>query len=472
MATNNRLGAAGTDPSQLSQGSLSSLGGSATLQTAFDLADRMTPKAQEFDPALASLLYFTEMGKQASQPGATLLGSAVGSGQSPAAYMMQVERDRRAREAGIGKTAVQLAGVLAKDPAVKKQYRLTVDIPDLGKAGDIIRLDVRGMAALPQAAQDSLMDYKPPGDGTSTERDRQKLIVLSPLIEAGTATPAQIQEYGLIYQKMSQGTKYTQTVDGREQQVILPGIDLSAMPGLVVPAGFDADKILSDVGKKFDKNQIDGARFGVRMLQNSGPIRQVLDDGYKVTVEDAKKIRILGALGLGTLTLAPEAQRFYAAANNWIAAQLRQESGAAIAPSEYADALQQYFPQAGDSRQVIEDKRALRETATRGMINSAGDAFASLFPDAVPFLTRTVKDEGGEDKEVQILNPVGWYELQRARIRQGTAIDFENSLQGMTLDEVESLLAFSQTVLDAKYTPEQQGQIAKVIEQKEEEANQ
>jgi hypothetical protein len=471
MATDNRLGAAGTTAQDYDR-TLGSLGGSATLDAAFDLADRLTPQAQEFDPALAALLYFTEMGKQASQPGATLLGSVVGSGQAPAAYMMKQAEAARARQAGIGKTAVQLAGVLAKDPAVTKQYRLTVDIPGLGKAGAVIRRDARGVAALPQAAQDSLVDYKTPGDGTSTERDRQRLIALGPLIDDGTATPAQKQEYTMVYKKMSQGTRYTQTVDGREQQVILPGIDLSSLTGLPVPEGFVADRILSDVGKKFDKNQIDGARFGVRMLQNSGPIRQVLDGGYKVTVEDAKKIRILGALGLGTLTLDPEAQRFYAAANNWIAAQLRQESGAAIAAQEYADALQQYFPQAGDSRQVIEDKRALRETATRGMINSSGDAFASLFPDAVPFLTRTVKDEGGEDKVVQILNPVGWYELQRARIRQGTAIDFENSLQGMTLDDVESLLAFSQDVLDAKYTPEQQGQIAKVIEQKEEEANQ
>jgi hypothetical protein len=444
MATDNTFGAAGTDLSQLPQGALGALGGSGTLQTAYTLANIMTPKAQKFDPALAALLYFTEMGKQASQPGATLLGSVVGSGQAPAAYMMKQAEAAREREAGIGKTAVQLASVLAKDPAPTESYRLTVDVPGLGKVGDLARLDVREMAALPQDVQNSLVAYKAPGDGTSTERDRQRLITLAPKIANGTATPEEVQEYSLVYQDLSRGTRYTQFVDGREQQVTQPGINLASMPGLPVPLGFDPNKVLSDTGIKFDKNQIDGARFGVRMLQNSGPIRQVLDGGYKVTVEDARKIRILGALGLGTLTLDPEAQRFYAAANNWIAAQLREESGAAIPTSEYADALEQYFPQAGDSRQVIEDKRALRETATRGMINSSGDAFATLFPDAVPFLTRTVKDEDGKEQVVQILNPVGWYELQRARVRQGTAIDFENSLQGMTLDEVKSLLAFPQ----------------------------
>jgi hypothetical protein len=112
MATDNTFGAAGTNMSQLPQGALGALGGSDTLQRAFDLANIMTPKAQEFDPALAALLYFTEMGKQASQPGATLLGSVVGSGQAPAAYMMQLEQDKREREAGIGKTAIGLAGAL------------------------------------------------------------------------------------------------------------------------------------------------------------------------------------------------------------------------------------------------------------------------------------------------------------------------------------------------------------------------
>jgi hypothetical protein len=472
MATDNTFGAAGTDISQLPQGALGALGGSGTLQTAYTLADIMTPKAQKFDPALAALLYFTEMGKQASQPGATLLGSVVGSGQAPAAYMMKQAEAAREREAGIGKTAVQLASVLAKDPAPTESYRLTVDVPGLGKVGDLARLDVREMAALPQDVQNSLVAYKAPGDGTSTERDRQRLITLAPKIANGTATPEEVQEYSLVYQDLSRGTRYTQFVDGREQQVTQPGINLASMPGLPVPLGFDPNKVLSDTGIKFDKNQIDGARFGIRMLQNAGPIQQVLDGGYKVTVEDAKKIRILGALGLGTLTLDPEAQRFYAAANNWIAAQLRQESGAAIAAQEYADAIEQYFPQAGDSRQVIEDKRALRETATRGMINSAGDAFATLFPDAVPFITRTVKDEDGKEQVVEILNPVGWYELQRARVRQGTAIDFENSLQGMTLDEVKSLLAFPLKVLNERYTPEKLDQIAKVIEQKVNEAKQ
>jgi hypothetical protein len=46
MATDNTFGAAGTDLSQLPQGALGALGGSGTLQTAYTLANIMTPKAQ------------------------------------------------------------------------------------------------------------------------------------------------------------------------------------------------------------------------------------------------------------------------------------------------------------------------------------------------------------------------------------------------------------------------------------------
>jgi hypothetical protein len=155
MATDNTFGAAGTDLSQLPQGALGALGGSETLQTAYTLANIMTPKAQEFDPALAALLYFTEMGKQASQPGATLLGSVVGSGQAPAAYMMKQAEAAREREAGIGKTAVQLAGVLSKEPAQSKAYTNT-------GTGETVYHTPRTFNALPAAQRAVLVPYSTP----------------------------------------------------------------------------------------------------------------------------------------------------------------------------------------------------------------------------------------------------------------------------------------------------------------------
>jgi hypothetical protein len=48
------------------------------------------------------------------------------------------------------------------------------------------------------------------------------------------------------------------------------------------------------------------------------------------------------------------------AEQNFINAVLRRESGAAIAPSEYVNAAKQYFPQPGDTKAVLEQKRLNR----------------------------------------------------------------------------------------------------------------
>jgi len=66
-----------------------------------------------------------------------------------------------------------------------------------------------------------------------------------------------------------------------------------------------------------------------------------------------------------------------AAKQNWMAAMLRKESGAAISKTEYSDADRQYFPQAGDSAEVIKQKSALRQLAEKNMLQVAGPGSAT-----------------------------------------------------------------------------------------------
>lgn len=67
-------------------------------------------------------------------------------------------------------------------------------------------------------------------------------------------------------------------------------------------------------------------------------------------------------------------QKAVQAQRDFINAVLRQESGAAIAQSEFDNAVRQYFPQPGDKPHVLAQKRRNRETAIKGFINSAGNA--------------------------------------------------------------------------------------------------
>ena len=59
------------------------------------------------------------------------------------------------------------------------------------------------------------------------------------------------------------------------------------------------------------------------------------------------------------------------AERNFVNALLREESGAAIAESEFESAAKQYFPRAGDSPDVIEQKRRNRKIVTDGFKRAA-----------------------------------------------------------------------------------------------------
>lgn len=75
----------------------------------------------------------------------------------------------------------------------------------------------------------------------------------------------------------------------------------------------------------------------------------------------------------------PVIQQQEQAESDFISALLRRESGAAIAPSEFDRYQKQYFPQPGDSPQVLEQKRRAREMALRGLVMSSGNALSSDF---------------------------------------------------------------------------------------------
>lgn len=75
---------------------------------------------------------------------------------------------------------------------------------------------------------------------------------------------------------------------------------------------------------------------------------------------------------------SPEGQKAKQAQDNFVNAVLRQESGAAINASEFNNAKKQYFPQPGDSQQVLEQKRQNRETVIKGFARQAGPGGADV----------------------------------------------------------------------------------------------
>jgi hypothetical protein len=327
-------------------------------------------------------------------------------------------------------------------------------IPD----NKIISITADEFALLPQGAA-KLFD-KPP-QGAQFERTVATVNEIGQRLAAGeTVSPAELTEYSIKYQKLVSGGKYTKFEDGKEIEVQLPGIDLSGT-NLPIPEGIDLDKILSEKSQKFDQNQTKAAGFGSRMLFNEGVLRNVIAQGYILNVEDVAKIRTMATLGLGMIGVDPLAQQFHVAAQNWVAAQLREESGAAIAASEYADALLQYFPVVGDSKEVLDQKRALRETATKGMIQASGmDAFKSIYPNAVPFLTYT-----SDEETYEILNPQGYANKQLQNIATGKDLFFKDTIKSLTTEDLKNLLKKPNAA--NIYTVQQLGFIEEEIDSRE-----
>jgi hypothetical protein len=436
----------------LDDATLSALGGIDKVTAAVALAEKLSGPEDKFDPALAALLYFTKMGEIASKPGATLLGSVAGAGVAPAQYLMQKKKEERDRRAKVGPLAISLAGTLSKSPGKSTLYNID---------GRKVRLTDAQVGNLPQEDKNKLIEIKPKGAGTRPERAQQLLIKLAPAIADGTASAEEKQDYYMKYMEQSNPKESTRVVDGETITEFEPGLDLTLIPGLPIPEGYDPKKVLNRKNRKFDKSQLDSAGFGNRMLITEGTVRSMLQSGYEVNASDVAKIRGLSVLGFGafkTAGLSPEAQRFHNAASNFVAAQLREESGAAIGPQEYADAIEQYFPQVGSSPEVILDKQGLRESLILGMIAAGGDAFRVNHPSAAPFMFG-MKD----GKKVDVINPVGYHLTVNARTKSGRGIHFETNLDLLEIDELKKMLGAGAE----RFTDDQIELISKKIKEKQ-----
>lgn len=111
--------------------------------------------------------------------------------------------------------------------------------------------------------------------------------------------------------------------------------------------------------------------YSGRMRQAENILNLVEREGTDFAQRIAQNIPFVG-----NYLTTPEYKSYDQAKRNFINAVLRKESGAAIAESEFENADKQYFPQPGDTAEIIAQKRANRELAIRLMEASAGEGAA------------------------------------------------------------------------------------------------
>ena len=138
MAVNDeQIGNANTKLSSYgSVGALDGLFSQDIANQAMSISNQLYPQLPEPDPWEAAFQFFAEMGRQASQPGATVLGSAVGSMQAPLDYLNAKKKEKAESDRARMQSTITLGTTLkGKDPSLSAIAKLNADF----KAGRITK---------------------------------------------------------------------------------------------------------------------------------------------------------------------------------------------------------------------------------------------------------------------------------------------------------------------------------------------
>ena len=153
------------------------------------------------------------------------------------------------------------------------------------------------------------------------------------------------------------------------------------------PRTYGMTPILGKDGKPITKTgkptegETDAAGFASRMVY-ANSITSKLATGIAPKFGEA----VLGVVPLigkaipevipqGVGGLSPERRQYLQAANNFIRANLRKESGAAIGADEWTAEFINYFPQYNDDAQTIKQKEIFRNILTQNMVAAGGKSY-------------------------------------------------------------------------------------------------
>jgi len=303
---------------------------------------------------------------------AALLGSSMpevqqmGSQMRLSGLQKQMETQAALQEYG-GKKGIDLqfdpriAGQTeaAKNPALIERARGETDARNQSELNYKPQIEaalnpiLAGRAGLVQDAQNaSDLSFKPRIAGATQDAQNQSNLTYQPQITAANET-------------------------AKSDVALSPAP--AGVPGLPVGATrAQAEAAAKATGDKPTDTQRAAAGFAERMTN----ARQIIDQ-----LEQTKGFNPAGAVTSlarwsgANSAMSADAQRYWQAADNWVRANLRKESGAVIGTDEMAAEIANYFPQHGDSPEVIAQKAANRKQVEENLIRQSGSA-AGRSPEA------------------------------------------------------------------------------------------
>lgn len=167
---------------------------------------------------------------------------------------------------------------------------------------------------------------------------------------------------------------------GREQKGYMNGTEFVPIGGAKAPANESG----------FNVSQATAAGYADRMAQTDAILGQ---EALIAASTNPMQVAAGGVPLVGNWMKSPEYQQAEQAQRDFINAILRRESGAVIADSEFENARKQYFPQPGDTPEVIQQKAANRKNAINGVARAAGPAY--VMPDTTNYLSNPPPESTG-----------------------------------------------------------------------------
>lgn len=142
--------------------------------------------------------------------------------------------------------------------------------------------------------------------------------------------------------------------------------------------GGAVQKMLRDASESSKK----ASSFARRMIDSAGTLEKLEE-----TIDPTNRVigYISGGEGItseaANRLASPEEQSYASAASDFVTAQLRQESGAAIGKDEFDRKYREFFPVPGDSKDQIDSKRERRKVASKDMRVLSGGLYEALYTD-------------------------------------------------------------------------------------------
>jgi len=180
------------------------------------------------------------------------------------------------------------------------------------------------------------------------------------------------------------------------QMQISGGAGNDTLAGQASSDALDIDTGAGVVGLNARLFESRAAGYALRSQASHEIISDLEDQGTEFWSNQADLL----PFGAGNYLVDSEFQMYDQARRDFINAVLRRESGAVIAESEFESGNRQYFPQPGDSPEVIAQKRVNRENSIRSMRLESGRAIDAL-PAMGGVATLRYNPETGQLEQIQ-----------------------------------------------------------------------